>query len=352
MEDELVDTLQRIGLNEYQSRAYITAVSIGASRLPTLADEAGIPQQRIYDVVEDLQSIGFVEVHEGGTAKQAVPVPPNIALADLKNRRLDQFESDFAAATDNLSRLFSQVETATGFVTLVNGEQSIRRHIETAIEAAEWWLFISVPLAWYRDLETGIRAAIDRGATVRTLIISDDQAALAATTFPEGMDVRSRPGADTLVAADREYGVFRAIGSPSVTRPGLVTSDKNIIEMFHRYSEQFWLAARVVQTKPSPHRRFLNPWQVIQTHPDLMDSPTGLTATVEGHETATGQFATWVGHIVETVCDPPIESEQPGFVPRVASLELATESGHFTVGGWDATLEDIAAHGIEIRRTG
>ncbi|MBX0321827.1 TrmB family transcriptional regulator [Halomicroarcula sp. F13] len=349
MADDLVDTLQRIGLNEYQSRAYVAAVRIGATQLPTLADEADVPQQRIYDVVEDLESLGLVEVHEGGRAKQAVPVPPDVAMTDLKERQLAEVESDFDSATDDLNRLFSEVETATGFVTLVNRAQAIRRHVQRAIDAAEWWLFLSVPLAWYRDLEDDIRAAVDRGVTVRLLLVSDDEDAVAARTFPTAVAVRRRPGADTLVAADRAYGVFRALGSPSVTRPGLVTSDENIVEMFHRYSEQFWLAAHVVQTDSSPPRRFLNPWQVIQT---TSDSTVGHTAVVEGHETATGRFDTWEGRIVDAVCDPPITSEQAGYVPRIAGLELATDTGHVSVGGWDATIEDVAAHGIEISNLG
>jgi hypothetical protein len=34
--------------------------------------------------------------------------------------------------------------------------------------------------------------------------------------------------------------------------------------------------------------------------------------------------------------------------PGVARLLIETNDGNVSVGGWDATLEDVAAHGIEI----
>ena len=54
MDDSIIDTLQEIGLTEYQSRAYVAAVSLGTARLSALSDESDIPQQRIYDVVDVL----------------------------------------------------------------------------------------------------------------------------------------------------------------------------------------------------------------------------------------------------------------------------------------------------------
>ncbi|WP_254280085.1 TrmB family transcriptional regulator [Haloarcula marina] len=347
MGGQLVENLREIGLNEYQSRAYIASVGLGAARLSTLAEKAEIPQQRIYDVVDDLEGLGLVEVRKGSNAKEAVPVPPTVALAELKARHLDDFNSHLDAATDELNDLFDEVDSGTGSISFISQETSIRRHIGRAIESAEWWLFVSLPVSWYPEFEPEIRAAADRGVTVRLLLVGDDEDAIHRRDYPDSVAVNWRPGADTLVAADRNYGVFRAIAAPSISRPALVTDDKNILEMFHRYSEQFWLAANPVRAAETPPLRYLNPCQLVQHHADLLDSTSDLAVTVKGHATTTGRAGTWQGTLRDYVCEPPI-SANSGFIPQVVSLELSTAEGPVTVGGWDATLEDVAAHGIEL----
>lgn len=348
-DDGLFDVLQEIGLTEYQSRAYVAAVRLGTSRFSELSDEADIPQQRIYDVVDDLEGLGLVEVHEASQGKEAVAVDPETGLNELKEQRVDEFASNVETAVTNLDQRYEESDTSLGFVTVVNHESSVRRHVASAIASADWWLFISIPYDWYGDLEPDLRAAVDRGVTVRALVQSENRSRVDQTTYLEGMAVRHRPGADLVVAADRNYGVFRGIAAPSVSRPSLVTWDENIVEMLQRYTEQFWLPSReVFAERPFP-RRYLNPWLAISDLEDRLADGDHLQAYVEGHDTSTGQSGTWEGHIVDAETQAGGSLESPLGLPEVARLTIEVDGEQVTLGGWDATLEDVAAHGIEIR---
>lgn len=350
MDDRLVDVLQEIGLTEYQSRAYIAAVRLGRATFSNLSDESGIPQQRVYDVVDDLEGLGLVEVHEGGSGKEAVAVPPAVGLDELKQQHVDRFEANVASAIDDLDEQFEEVSESAGFVTVLNHESSVRRHVTDAIETADWWLFCSLPVDWYREFVPTIEAALDRGVTVRLLVQGDNPEPIENVTYPEGLLVRYRPSADLVVAADRDYGIFRGISAPAVTRPSLVTRDESMVEMFQRYSEQFWKGSRRIETDHPFPRRYLTPWRALSDHADQLAAGESLTAHVEGHETETGRDGSWTGRILDYELVAEADVDYTVVLPEVARLVLATDEGEITVGGWDATLEDVAAHGLEIRR--
>lgn len=349
-DDELLDVLQDIDLTEYQSRAYVAAVRLGSTRFSALSDEASIPQQRIYDVVDDLEDLGLVEVHESSQGKEAVAIQPETGLNELKEQRFSEFSSNVESAVGRLEDQYEGTETSPGFLTVVNHESSVKRHVRSAIEDADWWLFLSLPRGWFEDVRADVEDAIDRGVTVRLVRQGEDPEAMEDATYPEGMEVRHRPSADLVVAADREYGVFRGIAAPTVDRPSLVTWDENIVEMLHRYTEQFWVPSRHVYGERRFPRRYLNPWSAVSDLEDQFAGDERFVAYVEGHDTTTGDSGAWEGPVTDTMSEAGGTLESSLGLPEVARITIEVDGEPMTVGGWDATLEDVAAHGIEIRR--
>lgn len=348
-DDDLIDVLGDIGLTEYQSRAYVASVRLGTTRYASLADEADIPQQRIYDVVEDLEELGLVEVQQGGDGKQAVPVDPERSLTELREQHVDEFSASVRTAIDSLEREYAQVDSSLGFVTVVSHESSVRRHVGEAIEDAEWVLFLSMPHDWYRDLADEVAAALDRGVSVQLLAQADDRETVAGAEYPAGLDVRHRPSADLLVAADRSYGIFRGVAAPPVSRPALVTADENFVEMLQRYRQQFWAPSAVVRTATRLPRRYLDPWSLILDLETRRLEVADPVVSLEGHEVETGRAGSWEGRLVDYTFEPDLDPGDTWTLPEVAQLEVQTDEGRVTVGGWDARLEDVAAHGLELR---
>ncbi len=54
--------LVRLGLTEYEARAYVAIVSIGEGGISDISQQSGIPRSRVYDTMEKLAAKGFVEV--------------------------------------------------------------------------------------------------------------------------------------------------------------------------------------------------------------------------------------------------------------------------------------------------
>lgn len=52
----------RLGLSEYESRAYVATVALGEGTVKEISVESGVPRSRAYDVMERLAERGFVQV--------------------------------------------------------------------------------------------------------------------------------------------------------------------------------------------------------------------------------------------------------------------------------------------------
>jgi sugar-specific transcriptional regulator TrmB len=91
MVDEIhIQQLTALGLNKYEACAYLALLGHHDSSAVEVADRAGVPRQRVYDVLESLRERGLIVLRDGRptryTARQ-----PGIALAELlAARRLQQ----------------------------------------------------------------------------------------------------------------------------------------------------------------------------------------------------------------------------------------------------------------------
>lgn len=58
----IIDHLMRLGMSEYEAKAYIATVVLGEGTIKEISDESKVPRSRAYDVMERLLEKGFVEV--------------------------------------------------------------------------------------------------------------------------------------------------------------------------------------------------------------------------------------------------------------------------------------------------
>ncbi len=63
-DSELTDVLEDAGLSPYQAEAYDALLQLGAASATELADACAVPTARIYDVLRDLETKGYIETYE------------------------------------------------------------------------------------------------------------------------------------------------------------------------------------------------------------------------------------------------------------------------------------------------
>ncbi len=84
-----VERLVRLGLTTYEARAYITLVRRDSFTAAQIARTAGLPRQRIYDVLASLVEKGLAAARPGTVVKYAA-LTPDLAVERLvASRRSD-----------------------------------------------------------------------------------------------------------------------------------------------------------------------------------------------------------------------------------------------------------------------
>jgi len=83
---QIKEILNRIGLNEYEAKAYTTLLMLGPSKAREISKESQIPQSKIYEVLETLTLKQLVETLEG-RPKEFRAIEPEIALINLLNEK-------------------------------------------------------------------------------------------------------------------------------------------------------------------------------------------------------------------------------------------------------------------------
>ena len=348
MDEDVIEHLQDLGLTEYQSRGYLAAVRLGSARLSDLAEESGVPRARIYDVIDDLGRLGFVDVRERSGGKEVTAPPPEVVLEQFRKRKVTRLSETIESTVSALERVHDPAEASTGFVSMVGLRESALRHVRQAIEEADWWLSLAMPLDLYVDVADEVEAAIDRGVNVRMVLPDADAGAVDPADLPDWIEVRHRALADTLVAADRTYGVFSSRSPRTDEEPFIVTQVENLIFLFQNYFEQFWTGSAWLQSVDTFPRRYLDPWRVLTDLADDVDDGAEFSVRVSGYHTEENRTGTWEGRLVDYELSSPDPADYRVVLPVKAALFLDIDGERTEVGGRKAVLAPIAADGLEV----
>ncbi len=62
---DLVERLRRLGLTEYEAKAYLSLVNDHMNSAAKLSKKSGVPRTKIYETLESLQTKGWVRIYSG-----------------------------------------------------------------------------------------------------------------------------------------------------------------------------------------------------------------------------------------------------------------------------------------------
>ena len=63
--ESVVEKLQRVGLTQYEARAYLALLNTHLSTATQVSEKSGVPRTKIYSVLETLKHKGWVRVYSG-----------------------------------------------------------------------------------------------------------------------------------------------------------------------------------------------------------------------------------------------------------------------------------------------
>jgi sugar-specific transcriptional regulator TrmB len=129
---DIVDHLNRLGLNEYEAKAYIAAVALGEGTIKEISDESGVPRSRAYDVMERLAEKGLVEV--GNTT-------PLYYRANDPSKATHHLMEEIKLANDEVSKYLNDIgrrtEKRDNPIWTLKGDWAINHKACEMIESAK-----------------------------------------------------------------------------------------------------------------------------------------------------------------------------------------------------------------------
>ncbi|HEX5147980.1 MAG TPA: helix-turn-helix domain-containing protein [Candidatus Limnocylindrales bacterium] len=109
----LIDRLVRLGLTTYEAKAYASLVRRDSYTAAQVARQAGLPRQRIYDVLASLVEKGLASTRPGGVVKYAAIAPEAAVdrLVDARRREMADLERDAVEVIAGLAPQYEAGQT-------------------------------------------------------------------------------------------------------------------------------------------------------------------------------------------------------------------------------------------------
>lgn len=164
--------LKEYGLNNYESKAYVTLIREGICTAPLLSKKSSVPHGKIYPILESLEEKGFVKKYEG-KPKRFIAVEPKIVveevirkkeqnLKELKNKSIKLMQDLGSVAGRKSNEPLERIRTIEGYKNYLNLSVTLHE------KAQKEWLSISrIPV--YKPHLDAYRNCIKRGVNVKIL---------------------------------------------------------------------------------------------------------------------------------------------------------------------------------------
>ena len=164
-------SLAELGLNKYEERVYLTLIEEGVSSAKNISDITGIPYGKVYEVMNNLPSKGFLIILPTKPMKFQAVSPKEAVLNAKKNmsEKLEKLESKMIKELEPLFARTKKFSEPKSIFWVINGRSNVNNKIEELIKKSKESINIVTSengfkrLVMFRDL---LKAANKRGVKI------------------------------------------------------------------------------------------------------------------------------------------------------------------------------------------
>jgi HTH-type transcriptional regulator, sugar sensing transcriptional regulator len=139
------EILRKMGLNAYETDAYLALLEGGELTALEISREAHLPYSKIYDVLNSLKLKGWAKSTESRPSKY-YPVPPLEAAATAKSRLEDEYQLWEQSFVKELQPLYEKRELVERpDILILHGQQAILAKLEEVLKTANREIMIAAP---------------------------------------------------------------------------------------------------------------------------------------------------------------------------------------------------------------
>jgi len=136
---ELIQGLMDLGMSEREAKVFLALLSKSYVTAPTLQKISGVPQSKIYAVIDNLVRHGFCTERKEGRVRTFEAIDPQIILeAPLQNLELRVKNSrKLKEKLHDIFKTASEAKEPFEFVEILHGKESIHHHYCQLIRNAQ-----------------------------------------------------------------------------------------------------------------------------------------------------------------------------------------------------------------------
>jgi sugar-specific transcriptional regulator TrmB len=139
------EILRQMGLNAYETDAYIALLEGGQMTAMEISREAKVPYSKTYEVLNSLKQKGWIKSTETRPFKY-YPVPPLEAAASAKRRLEDEYQRWEQRLTEELQPLYEKRELVERpDILILHGQQAVLAKLEEVLKKANREIMIAAP---------------------------------------------------------------------------------------------------------------------------------------------------------------------------------------------------------------
>lgn len=351
--DELRTGLRQAGLSEYQADAYVALLDLGSAAVTEIADRAGVPKSRIYDVLRDLEEEGYIETFEQDALRARACDPD--AVVGAFRERADRLRD----VAEEVSDRWQQAGVGGHRLSIVKRMETVMEQARETIRRADTQLQVSLTPAQFERLRADLRAACEDDVFVMASIHTSphrpdalpDEATLSGTVVQAR---HRRLPAPFLVVSDRCRACF-APHDRSTDQYGVIVEDQTLSYVFYWYFQTaLWVAWEPIHEGrgDSLPTTYVDIRECIRDVEPLLDDGLTVTVSIEGSDVETGEERRLHGEITEVLYTraPEIDgSAMPlSNLAGQATIVVRSDGTEYGVGGPGAVLEDVEAARVTI----
>lgn len=172
--------LTNMGLNEYQASALAHLMFLGETKATTLSKSSGVPNARIYGVLDELSQKGLIIIRPGRPALYAPLTPQEIADAletatreDIRRELtiIQSYRGEFEKASQKVFMKAGTSEQRTSLIRIISvGEVSLEETKKLYRQAENRLLISTRAMEYFDDVKDELLGAQERGVDIHMLM--------------------------------------------------------------------------------------------------------------------------------------------------------------------------------------
>jgi sugar-specific transcriptional regulator TrmB len=195
---QLKFTLSNMGLNEYQASALAHLIYLGETKATNLSKASGVPNARIYGVLDELSQKGLLIVRPGRPALYSPLTPVEIADALVSASRqeirqqltvIEDYRDGFEEVASLLFMKAGTGEVRTGLIRIVSVGNVSMDETRKMYRSAEKTLIISTrAMEYIEKVREDLEEAVGKSVDIKVLMRKPDSLS-SDDAFKQGMNL-------------------------------------------------------------------------------------------------------------------------------------------------------------------